>query len=641
MSRTAPSAAPVLRFDNFELDVCAGELRKGGVKLRLQGQPLQVLAILLQSPGNLVTREELRNQLWPADTFVDFDHSLHNAIARIRETLRDSAQTPSYIETLPRRGYRFIAPVEEVAPPSMPTENGEQAKEAVASAMPAAPPPKRRTGVIIALLLSLGACCAVGLAAWMAWQHRQAGSVAAAPRSIAVIPLQNLSGDPSQEYFADGLTDQLITEMSQIPDLRVISHTSVTEYKATTKHLPQIARELKVDDILEGSVVREGDQVRVTVQLLDAPNDRHLWSANYQRPMRNILTLQREIAQAVAQQVRVKLSPQQQARLGVASTVDPAAYEAFLRGRYYLMTQFSRPQPLEKARQYFAEAINKDPEFAPAYVGLADTSLNLARFGHLSPQAAYSSAKGAIDKALALGGSSGEAHIILAMFHWQVEWNQPAAEREFNDAMAEAPSYDCGHAYHALYLAWSHRRTEALAEITRSRELNPGASFATTESAVYFQLRDYPNLIEASRKGVASDPTEWLEHYFLGVGYEASGRRAEAIPEYQQAIDMSGGDRDPTAALAHAYAMLGRRSEAEKILFDLQHQPKDSYLSPYMLATIYAGLGETDAAFQLLGQAVQERNMDLAWFLPADPRMDALRSDPRFKVLLRQVGFPS
>jgi tetratricopeptide (TPR) repeat protein len=207
--------------------------------------------------------------------------------------------------------------------------------------------------------------------------------------------------------------------------------------------------------------------------------------------------------------------------------------------------------------------------------------------------------------------------------------------------MAEAPSYDCGHAYHALYLAWSHRRTEALAEITRSRELNPGASFATTESAVYFQLRDYPNLIEASRKGVASDPTEWLEHYFLGVGYEASGRRAEAIPEYQKAIDMSGGDRDPTAALAHAYAMLGRRSEAEKILFDLQHQPKDSYLSPYMLATIYAGLGETDAAFQLLGQAVQERNMDLAWFLPADPRMDTLRSDPRFKVLLRQVGFPS
>jgi TolB-like protein len=522
----------------------------------------------------------------------------------------------------------------------MPTESVEQAIEAVAPAMPAAPPPKRRTGVIIALLLSLGACCAVGLAAWMAWQHRHAGSVAAAPRSIAVIPLQNLSGDPSQEYFADGLTDQLITEMSQIPDLRVISHTSVTEYKATTKHLPQIARELKVDDILEGSVVREGDQVRVTVQLLDAPNDRHLWSANYQRPMRNILTLQREIAQAVAQQVRVKLSSLQQARLGVASTVDPAAYEAFLRGRYYLMTQFSRPQPLERARQYFAEAIRKDPEFAPAYVGLADTSLNLAQFGHLSPRAAYGSAKGAIDKALALGGSSGEAHIILAMFHWQVEWNQPAAEREFNDAMAEAPSHDCGHSYHALYLAWSHRRTEALAEITRSRELNPGASFATTESAVYFQLRDYPNLIEASRKGVASDPTEWLEHYFLGVGYEASGRRAEAIPEYQKAIDMSGGDRDPTAALAHAYAMLGRRSEAEKILFDLQHQPKDSYLSPYMLATIYAGLGETDAAFQLLGQAVQERNMDLAWFLPADPRMDTLRSDPRFKVLLRQVGFP-
>lgn len=639
MSRTAPFTAPVLRFDKFELDLCAGELRKRGVKLRLQGQPLQVLAILLQSPGSLVTREELRNQLWPADTFVDFDHSLHNAIARIRETLGDSAQTPTYIETLPRRGYRFIAPVEEVPPASVPTENGEQANEAVAPAIPAAPQPKRRTGLVIIPLLTVIACCVMALAAWVAWQHRKAGSVAGAPRSIAVIPLQNLSGDPSQEYFADGLTDQLITEMSQIPDLRVISHTSVTEYKATTKHLPQIARELKVDDILEGSVVREGDQVRVTVQLLDAPNDRHLWSANYQRPMRNILTLQREIAQAVAQQVRVKLSPQQQARLGVARAVDPAAYEAFLRGRYYLMTQFSRPQPLEIARQYFEEAVRRDPEFAPAYVGLADTSLNLARFGHLTPQAAYSSAKGAIDKALDLGGSSGEAHIILAMFSWQYEWNQAVAEREFNDATAVAPSYDCGHAYHALYLAWSHRRAEALAEITKSRELNPGASFATTESAVYFQLRDYPNLIEASRKGVASDPTEWLEHYYLGVGYEASGRRAEAIPEYQKAIDMSGGNRDATAALAHAYAMLGRRSEAEKILFDLEHQPKDGYISPYMVATIYAGLGENDAAFRLLGQAVQERDMDVAWALAADPRIDTLHFDPRFQALLGQVGF--
>jgi TolB-like protein/DNA-binding winged helix-turn-helix (wHTH) protein len=630
MSRSAPPAAPVLRFDNFELDLCAGELRKRGVKLRLQGQPLQVLAILLQSAGNLVTREELRNQLWPADTFVDFDHSLHNAIARIREALGDSPQTPTYIETLPRRGYRFIAPVEEVQAPSMPVESNGHAGGLPLP--PAAAQPKRS----LRLVLALGLCSIAALGAWMAWQHLRARSAAPALRSIAVIPLQNLSGDPSQEFFADGLTDQLITEMSQIPELRVISHTSVKEYKATTKHLPQIASELKVDDILEGSVVREGDQVRVTVQLLDAPNDRHLWSENYQRPMRSILTVQRDIAQAVAQQVRVKLSPQQQARLGDGGAVDPAAYDAFLRGRYYLMTQSSQPQGLDTAQRYYEEAIRRDSGFAPAYAGLADTWLSQGLSGHVSSQVAYRAAKDAVNKALVLGGNSGEAHMVLAMLSWMYDWDPVTAEREFHYSIALAPSYDCAHEYYSGYLAWRHRREESLAEITRARELNPSSSLAYAEAALYFQLRDYPSLIEASRKGVASDPTEWAIHDFLGMGYEETGRWAEAIPEYQKAVDMSGGDEGPTAALAYAYARQGRKPEAEKILFDLQHKPKA--VSPYLLAAINAGLGRKDAALAFIGQAIQRRDLGLVWFLPSDPRMDSLRSDPRFQAFLRQVG---
>ncbi len=633
MSRSATPAAPVLRFDNFELDLCAGELRKRGVKLRLQGQPLQVLAILLQSAGNLVTREELRNQLWPADTFVDFDHSLHNAIARIREVLGDSPQTPTYIETLPRRGYRFIAPVEEVPAPRMPVESNGHA--GALPLPPAAEQPKRSLG---SPSLALSLCSIAALAAWMAWQHLRARSAAPALRSIAVIPLQNLSGDPSQEFFADGLTDQLITELSQVPELRVISHTSVKEYKATTKHLPQIASELKVDDILEGSVVREGDQVRVTVQLLDAPNDRHLWSENYQLPMRSILTVQRDIAQAVAQQVRVKLSPQQQARLGAGGAVDPAAYDAFLRGRYYLMTQFSQPQGLDTAQRYYEDAIRRDSGFAPAYAGLADTWLNQGLSGHVSSQVAYRAAKDAVNKALVLGGNTGEAHMVLAMLSWMYDWDPVTAEREFHYSLALAPSYDCGHEYYSGYLAWRHRPEESLAEITRARELNPSASLAFAESALYFQLRDYPRLIEASRKGVASDPTEWGQHYFLGMGYEETGRRAEAISEYQKAVDMSGGDQGPTAALAYAYARQGRKLEAEKILFDLQHRPKA--VSPLSLAAINAGLGRKDAALELIGQAIQQRDLGLVWSLPADPRMDSLRSDPRFQAFLRQVGFP-
>ncbi len=632
MSRSATPAAPVLRFDNFDLDLGAGELRKRGVKLRLQGQPLQVLAILLQSAGNLVTREELRNQLWPADTFVDFDHSLHNAIARIREALGDSPQTPTYIETLPRRGYRFIAPVEEVQAPSTPVESNGHAGALVLPLPTAAARPKPSLSLVLALCL----CSLAAFAAWMAWQHLRARTVPPALRSIAVIPLQNLSGDPAQEFFADGLTDQLITEMSQIPELRVISHTSVKEYKATTKHLPQIASELKVDDILEGSVVREGDQVRVTVQLLDAPDDRHLWSENYQRPMRSILTVQRDIAQAVAQQVRVKLSPQQQARLGAGGAVDPAAYDAFLRGRYYLMTQYSQPQGLDTAQRYYEEAIRRDSGFAPAYAGLADTWLSQGLSGHVSSQVAYRAAKDAVNKALVLGGNTGEAHMVLAMLSWMYDWDPVTAEQEFHYSIALAPSYDCGHEYYSGYLAWRHRREESLAEITRARELNPSSSLAYAESALYFQLRDYPSLIEASRKGVASDPTEWAEHYFLGMGYEETGRRAEAIPEYQKTVDMSGGDEGPTAALAYAYARQGRKPEAEKILFDLQHKPKA--VSPYSLAVINAGLGRKDAALEFIGQAIQRRDLGLVWSLPADPRMDSLRSDPRFQAFLRQVG---
>jgi TolB-like protein len=488
------------------------------------------------------------------------------------------------------------------------------------------------------MILLLCACSALALAAWIAWHRHQAKTVAAAPRSIAVIPLQNLSGDSSQEFFADGLTDQLITELSQIPELRVISHTSVKEYKATTKHLPQIARELKVDDILEGSVVREGDQVRVTVQLLDAPNDRHLWSENYQRPMRSILTVQRDIAQAVAQQVRVKLSPQQQARLGPPTAVDPAAYEAFLRGRYYLMTQYSKPQGLDAAQRYYEEAIRKDSHFALAYAGLADTWLNQGMSDNVSSQAAYSAAKDAVNQALALGGNTGEAHITLAMLSWLYDWDPATAERQFNYSLALSPSYDCANEYYAGYLAWRHRREEALAEVTKARELNPNLSFADIDSSIYFQLRDYPSLIEVSREGVTSDPNAWDEHYYLGVGYEATGRRAEAIPEYQKAVDMSGGDQQPTSALAYAYARQGRKPEAEKILFDLQHRPKAG--SPYALAAVNAGLGRNDAALDLIGQAIQQKDLGIVWNLPADPRMDTLRSDPRFQAFMRQVGVP-
>jgi TolB-like protein/DNA-binding winged helix-turn-helix (wHTH) protein/Flp pilus assembly protein TadD len=635
MSAPALPAARVLRFDLFELDLRAGELRKRGVKLRLHGQPIRLLGILLQRAGDLVTREELRSQLWPADTFVDFDHSLHNAIGRIREVLGDSAEMPRYIETLPRRGYRFIAPVEEVqAPLRIGAGNGNKVGQVVAVALP----PRRRPR----LLLTLCFCCLIGLAAWVAWQQFYGKSGAPHIRSIAVLPLQNLSGDAGEEYFADGMTEELITELSRIQALKVISRTSVMEYKGSKKHLPQIAHELGVDGIVEGSVIREGDQVRVTVQLLDGSNDRHLWSEEYQRPLRGVLNLQREVAQAITQQIRIELTPEQQGRLGSARAVNPEAYEAYLRGRYYLSNQFTMAQPLNMAKSYFEEAIQKDPGFALAYSGLADSYVYLMFFGQgqLPVDQGYRSAKESLRKALELDDSIGEAYDTLGILSWRFEWDWDAAEREFNRAIALAPSYSCAHEDRAMFLSFMGRRAEALAEVAKSIELDPGPSSVLAESGVYYQLRDYERLVEVSRRGVTTNRGEWVEHNSLGVGYEATGKRLEAVSEYQKAIELSDGDQDATAALAYAYVAMGRRAEAKKILRDLEQKAKSGHASPYIIATICAGLGDKDRALELLEKAYRERSLDLSWFLNADFRIDSLRSDPRFQALRQRVGFP-
>src|SRR6266446_6835641 len=626
-------AARVLRFDTFELDLRTGELRKRGVKLRLQGQPLQLLRILLQGAGNLVTREELRSQLWPADTFVDFDHSLHNAIGRIRETLGDSAETPRYIETLPRRGYRFIAPVEQVQALRSSEANGNKTREALA----VAPQSKTRAATLALTLLVLAAS---GSAFWLVRAVSRPTSAAPPLRSIAVLPLANLSGDPSQEYFADGMTEQLITDLAKVSALRVISRTSVMRYKSTKKGLPEIAKELNVEAIVEGSVMRSGNRVRITAQLLHAPTDKHLWAEAYERDLGDVLRLQNEVAQAIAQQVRAQLTPQQQARFRSAGSVNPDAYEAYLRGRYYLSNQFTMGQPLNTAKSYFEESIRKDAGFALAYSGLADSYVYLAIFRQLSPEGAYRPAKEALRKALELDDSIGEAHDTLGVLSWRSELNWNAAEREFNRAIALAPSYSCAHEDRALYLSFMGRRAEALAEIAKSSELDLGPSSAMTESGAYYQLRDYQSLVEASRRGVVSYPNEWTEHYNLGVGYEGTGKLLEAISEYQKAIEVSNGDQDATASLAHAFAAIGRRAEAEKILHDFERKSKSGYVSPYMIATIYAGLGEKDKAFAFLERAYQERSLDVSWFLKADLRIVNLRSDPRFQDLVRRVGYP-
>jgi len=631
MSVAAP-ASRLLRFDGFELDVRAAELRKHGIKLRLQGQPIQVLAALLNSPGELVTREELRAQVWPAETFVDFDHSLHNAIARLRETLGDSAGTPHYIETLPRRGYRFIGTVERIGSedprPSTPTEASR-----VAGVAPVRSEPR---SIFIPALLLLTTAAMAAVLIFLTLSHR----AAAVPvvRSLAVLPLDNFSGDPAQEYFVDGMTDELITDLAKMGGVRVISRTSVMRYKGTRKSLPEIARELNVDGIIEGSVMRSGQRVRITAQLLYGPSDKHLWAESYERDLGNVMNLQSEVAQAIALQVRAQITPRQQANFNAAHPVNPEAYDAYSKGRYHLWNQFGMAQSLNTAKTYFEEAVRKDPTFALAHSGLADAYVYLAMFRHVSPESSYQPAKEAVRQTLTLDEGIGEAHDTLAVLSWRYDRDWDATERELNRAIALAPSYSCAHEDRAEYLALRGRRAEAEAEVIKSRQLDPSVYSALTEAAVDYQLGDFNQLLEASRRGIASNPNEWFEHFYLGVGYEATGKQLESISEYQKAVELSGGDQDAVVALAHAYAGVGRRTETQKILRDLEQKSAKAYVSPYMIAALYATLGDKDSAFKFLDKAYQEKSLDLSWYLKADLRINSLRSDPRYQSLLRRVG---
>jgi len=629
---TQPRVANRLRFDGFELDVRAGELRKHGVKVRLRGQPLQVLEILLEQAGNVVTREELQSRIWPADTFVDFDHSLHNAISRIREALGDSSDTPRYIETLPRRGYRFIGPVAAFETLKFPADNSSHKSAGLALV----PPPKEKRS----LVLLCGVVFVSALAAGTAWWYTP-GKVAAAPiHSIAVLPLENFSGDPSQDYFVDGMTDELITELAKVSALRVTSRTSVMRYKGAKKSLPEIARELQVDGIVEGSVTRSGQRVRITAQLLHGPTDKHLWAETYERNLGDVLKLQGELAEAIAEQVRAKLTPTQQAGIRRAEVVDPAAHDAYLKGRLYFVNGFTKADTLRQAQHLFEQAIEKDPKFALAYAGLADTYVYLAFVGALQRDEAYLSARQALGKAMELDDSIGEAYDTLGLLSSNFEWNWQAADRAFGRAIALAPSYSCAHEDRAIFLASLGRREEALAEIKQIDQLDYGFSASHAESFTYYELGDYQGLIESSKRGLLLDPKDWSHHYSLGVGYEGMGNLQEAIPEYQKALEGSDGFQELVVALAHAYAATGKKAEADKILRDLERKLKKSSASPYTMATIYAGLGENDKAFELLEKAYAEKSFEIL-SLKSDLRLDGLHADPRFQKLLHRIGLTS
>jgi TolB-like protein/DNA-binding winged helix-turn-helix (wHTH) protein/Tfp pilus assembly protein PilF len=616
----------IVRFGLFELDLRAGELRKNGVKIKLQEQSFRVLAALLRKPGDVVTREELQSELWPSDTFVDFDHSLNAAVKRLRDALDDSAENPRFIETLSRRGYRFIA---ARAPDAVEPEQRQS---------------KTRRSVVLLVSAFLIVIAAVIFVLYDGGvRGKISSSFAAQPQihSLAVLPLTNFSGDPEQEYFADAMTDELIGELSRINSLKIISRTSVMQYKGEKrKSLPQIARELGVDGVIEGSVLHSGNRVRIAAQLVYAPTDEHLWSETYERDLGDVLKMQADVAEAITQQIRLKLTPEQLTRLHQARPVDPEAVQDFLTAESFARMP-DQYEGIKKAQIYLKKAIQKDPNFVTAHMRLADSYYNLGELRWLAPRDAFEPAKQSAHRALELDESNCDAHVLLSLLSLRYDWDWQTAEKEFSYAIQLCPNDAGAHWNRAYYLAWTGRVEEALAEMTRTREIDPFFEISLRVKAAVFQcLRNYNGLIEVSRTLVAANPNDWIGHIFLGFGYEGSGQLPQAIDEYQKAIELSPLEQDSAAALAHAYAIAGRRAKAREILEELQHHSRTTYVSSYMIATIYAGLGDKEKAFEFLEKAYRDRSSDLPYFLRADLRMDSLRSDPRFQDLMHRMNFP-
>jgi len=621
--KTSSSVPPTLRFGVFELDPQAGELRKKGMKIRLQGQPVEILAMLLQRPGETITREELQKKLWPVDTFVDFEQGLNNAIKRLRASLDDSAENPHFIETLPRHGYRFIGSVNGLE--QVPAERAKTTRSAGASILRAA------LGIVAILAL---AAVLVGLNV-RGWRDRLfMRSPKPQIQAIAVLPLTNLSGDPEQEYFADGMTESLITELGKISSPRVISRQSVMQYKASKKSLPEIAGELKVDAVMEGTVVRSADRMRVTIHLSQAFPERQLWAQEYDRSIRDVLSLQGEIARAITDEIQVKLTPEERTRLAISRSVNPEAQDNYLHGLYFAPPLRSESDT-QKAIAHFKEAIEKAPTFAPAYAELAMAYFWLGNPEQGGPSARETmpQAKAAVARALQLDPSLARAHLALGLILLNSEWNWSGAEDQYRIALKLNPNCADCHFQYGVLLAGLGRNDEAITQTNHAIELNPlSGVYRNWLDAIAFFSRQY----DLSIKLAENLGDEWAMS--VGLCYLQKKMYPEAIAYAEKGIARTGRLNDNLGLLALMYGLGGRKSETRKIIGELKERSRHHYVFPSVFAYAYLGLGEKDRALTYLEQAYEEQDPAL-FYLKVSPLLDPLRSEPRFQALLRRVNF--
>ena len=663
--RLADEALGAVEFGRFRLLPHRREFRGDGVAIELGSRAFDILVALIEARGGLVTKDELLSRVWP-DTVVE-ENNLVVQISALRKALGEDRD---FIRTVSGRGYRFVAEIRTSTAatdaetrvdrraaaegaPSTPSSNlstaisdviGRETQQEGISDLPA-----RVVEIPDASSTSRQAPRSLG---WRFFTSRLARVLRTSRSrilysrnqtspnisSIAVLPLESLSSDPSQDYFADGMTDELISALGQISALRVISRTSIMTYKHIRKLLPEIARELNVEAVVEGTVLRFGDRVRITAQLIRVPVERHIWAQSFEGDLRDTLVLQSSVARAIAEQIRVTVTEQEQAALQNSKPVNPKTYEAYLKGRYFINKRTG--DGLKKAIEYFSQAIDIDPTYAAAYSGLADAYALSGdwKYGVLSPPNAFANAKAAATKALALNDNLAEAHASLAFALDLYGWDWEAAETEYQRAIKLDPGYATAHQWYSWHLMMMGQHSQGILELMKAENLDPLSLIISADMAdALCVAHRYEEAVQKSKKTLEMDPNFAVGHYELGQALEQKNLHDEAIAEFQRAIELSGHSGAFDSYLGYAYARSGRKIEAIKILDDLRARHDQNPSADADIALIYVGLGDWDQAMIALNKAYEARFKASILLRPA---FDPLRTDARFEDLLRRIGLP-
>jgi TolB-like protein/DNA-binding winged helix-turn-helix (wHTH) protein/Tfp pilus assembly protein PilF len=639
--QTSSSLSPTLRFGVFELDPRTGELRKKGMKIRLQGQPVDILVMLLQRPGETVTREDLQKKLWPADTFVDFEQGLNNAMKRLRAALDDDAESPRFIETLPRRGYRFIGSVNtnERLPSSaasagtIPVASEEASSDAQVVAGLLARHRKAFLAVAVTAILILAG---LGYVAFRWFPSSSRSNI----DSLAVLPFTNGGGDANTDYLSDGITESLIDNLAHVPQLKVRSRNSAFRYKGKDVDVQKVGQELGVSGLVIGRVVPRGDSIEVSAELTDVRDNTVIWGQHYSAKSANIISLQQQIAGDIAEKLRSKLSASEKQQVTKQGTQNPEAYELYLKGLYYWNRQTF--VGLTTAISYFNQAIAKDPGYALAYSGLADVYGSLSAYGG-TPSEVYPKSNAAARKALALDATLADPHTILGSNEMEYEWDFAGGEAEYKKALELDPDDAAAHSGYAFDIGIiGGREQEALAEINRAHQLDPLSPLnSTLVGNVHTMARQYDEAIVICKKVANENPTFADAHGDLAKAYWGKRMYPQVIEEWKAYGQLSG-DRNESefaSALEQGFRSSGWRGALTKGIEARQAQRKKGYYSAFTIATLCADLGDKDQAFRWLNTAYQERD---PWLLSLKTNflLDPLRSDPRFAELVRKVGLP-